>query len=951
MSLYLGMRWFKCDLHLHTPEDNKNWRDDETKLGNPRRSRINGNMDEKNIQEKARKYLHCCHDLGLHIIGVTEHNFSQKTDPRDWFLLHMVEQNKPVAKDRDVDPLTILPGFEVDIGYHAVCLFPPATSQDDLESCNRILTKLGLPENERFVDGAPAQLRHNDQKLSLKKLLEIVQEEHQGIVIAAHADRDGGLLADSGNKEDYANPDLYCVELTQSPPAGRFSNILSGRNQNWERKSFHPAWIMSSDAKSLARNGQGQCPANSLGYRHTWIKMSKPSIEALRQAFLDPISRIRQMGDNPSSQEKHARIVSVSISNAAFLHNQSFEFSPNLNCIIGGRGSGKSAILEGMRLAMGKDDDPKLDERTREKVNRIRDLLAKKPGTEVRVHWQNADSVEDTLVYSVSQTGSATRRIDGREMPDLSSFLKDLPLQFFSQQQLNQITAPGGNVLLALLDEFAREELKPLYQRESELRREIEQVFASTATLEQIEKDLNRIQQESAELERQWQARASLQDDARRHQGLKSEQAYLAKLKTSIEDDGARLVAVVDDMCETHSPLGSTVDRWPHGLWFKGKDEQILQAKDVLKSAVGSAFESYRKMVSEMFEWDPAWQEIKQQLDQADAAFTQVCSEKGIAPEDVSRIQEIGQKRLVKKQELDQKTKERIRLQAVQQQLPGLFQALHENWRACHKVREQVGQQVTQAATIDDKPVIRLMVSCFAEETDFNNVWKKLSTDGRTRLGRNWEEIGKVIRSVCFNDRIVSSIWEMLQSWMDNESEIPAEIKTQFKKLQIEFSDIKIFLEEQSRKIWQDVRVTRIKDNVDLVLYRSDGEEVGRVSDGKLSDGQRNTAALAMLLARGSHPLVIDQPEDELDSHFIFRELVPMLRRLKTSRQIILVTHNANLPVNGDAELVYALETRDGRGIRLAEGGLDQSKVTEAVLEIMEGSEEAFRKRKEKYNF
>ena len=144
----------------------------------------------------------------------------------------------------------------------------------------------------------------------------------------------------------------------------------------------------------------------------------------------------------------------------------------------------------------------------------------------------------------------------------------------------------------------------------------------------------------------------------------------------------------------------------------------------------------------------------------------------------------------------------------------------------------------------------------------------------------------------------------------------------------------------------------RVEDSVDLVLYRADGSGVaGRVSDGSLSDGQRNTAVLAVLLAKSEAPLVLDQPEDELDSNFIFRELVPMLRRLKSSRQLILVTHNANLPVNGDAELVYALTTRDGHGVRCAEGGLDRADVTEAVLEIMEGSELAFQRRREKYHF
>ena len=106
-----------------------------------------------------------------------------------------------------------------------------------------------------------------------------------------------------------------------------------------------------------------------------------------------------------------------------------------------------------------------------------------------------------------------------------------------------------------------------------------------------------------------------------------------------------------------------------------------------------------------------------------------------------------------------------------------------------------------------------------------------------------------------------------------------------------------------------------------------------------------------LMLARGEGPILIDQPEDELDSSFIYRTLVCDLRAAKSKRQLIVATHNANLPVNADAEQIYALEARDGRGRVRAQGGLDRKGVAEAVLDIMEGSEQAFKQRSEKYHF
>ena len=129
MSDFQGMRWFKMDFQVQTPEDNRHWADDDLRLPQPRRSAINGTACELDIQEKAKRFLRRCHELDLEVVGITDHNFSEKADPRDWFLTHLVEQNKSVARELNRAPLYIFPGFEVDIGYHVLCLFEPATKQ------------------------------------------------------------------------------------------------------------------------------------------------------------------------------------------------------------------------------------------------------------------------------------------------------------------------------------------------------------------------------------------------------------------------------------------------------------------------------------------------------------------------------------------------------------------------------------------------------------------------------------------------------------------------------------------------------------------------------------------------------------------------------------------------------------------------------------------------------
>ena len=143
--------------------------------------------------------------------------------------------------------------------------------------------------------------------------------------------------------------------------------------------------------------------------------------------------------------------------------------------------------------------------------------------------------------------------------------------------------------------------------------------------------------------------------------------------------------------------------------------------------------------------------------------------------------------------------------------------------------------------------------------------------------------------------------------------------------------------------------------SVDLaveVLLQIDGHSGLRTMD-QLSKGQRATALLLLLLGASDAPLIIDQPEDDLDNNFIYKGIVRNLRTLKGKRQVIASTHNANVPVLGDAELIVALES-DGVHGRPAEGGigsLDDSTIRALAENLLEGGPAAFNARHHLYGF
>jgi len=120
----------------------------------------------------------------------------------------------------------------------------------------------------------------------------------------------------------------------------------------------------------------------------------------------------------------------------------------------------------------------------------------------------------------------------------------------------------------------------------------------------------------------------------------------------------------------------------------------------------------------------------------------------------------------------------------------------------------------------------------------------------------------------------------------------------------------------------------------------------------KLSGGQQVGLLLSLVLEmEDCRPLVIDQPEDELDKAFLLETLLPTLRRLKGRRQIIFATHDANLVVNGDADQVICLEADASQGRIAAQGAIESDGAKKAIIHVLDGGKDAFELRQAKYGF
>ncbi|MYI17462.1 MAG: hypothetical protein F4120_07565 [Rhodothermaceae bacterium] len=150
----------------------------------------------------------------------------------------------------------------------------------------------------------------------------------------------------------------------------------------------------------------------------------------------------------------------------------------------------------------------------------------------------------------------------------------------------------------------------------------------------------------------------------------------------------------------------------------------------------------------------------------------------------------------------------------------------------------------------------------------------------------------------------------------------------------------RIRLDEMEQFLPEDLVQTKVRAN--------DGS-FKTIESGSI--GEKSTAVLSLLLSAGDQPIIIDQPEDDLDNQYVYNVVVDLVRRRKFGRQIIIATHNANIPVNGDAELIVALGAEDRMGKVLGVGSIDRPEMKEHVTTIMEGSAKAFRLRRERYGY
>ncbi len=910
-------RFHKCDLQLQTPADHEHW-EGLTKLS--------GSPAPEEQAEAVTAFVDRCYEVGLEVIGITDHNLGGPGGPA--FLDAVRAEVKAQAGSRG-RRITVFPGFEIKAkhvsGVHFLCLFEPRRTAGEVSD---VLTRLGLPVHDRS----------NDRKADcdLDKLLDIVGEE-RGIVIAAHVDARNGVLDDKKLAEQWQadvirNERLICIELTKTRehfakmPSKLGMIVRNDPNQAFHRT--HPiAVVNSSDNKRLGPD-DGNSNANFIGSRDTWIKMSTPSIEGLRQAFLDHESRITFGPNRPEDTASHPRIERITISGARFLDDQEIDLSPNLNTFIGGGGTGKSTILEYVRAVTGQPPTTGDDVRR----NHQQAIGSLGLGT-VLLQVRRGNDVLD-LTYPQGAEG-VFAPADAR-----------FPIVALSQREAFAV-ASSTTATLELLDRLQHERMAELRRSEQRASEQLAELDLALSRLDGLRVDHVRV---SAELDR---LRAMLGSTEERRQPLailnqhRRENDAVANLDRALLDVADQIDFFAEELSVGVGQSGFRQPDTPHADAVAALLERIQQAVGTATTKIGSLADDLRQLAeaegssSERRAWDA-------DLKAAEASYTELlAADPELVGEDPERIRRLVAARTAELGELN------TAIRALEVRLPRqpeLEAALRQVWDEQVQARQDMAARLRSlsALTAEGTPYVEVTIR---PDDDIQPLceeltgWMDKRSVGTDLIHRLCEAAREAFPPA---ERVDGLTW-----WIDEMR--TDECIPELEPLGLSEKNrehITMAIDANKRR---DLLRLRLPDVAEVRLRRKDGSLAGTLSQG-LSVGQKCTAILALALAAGTDPILIDQPEDEIDNEFIYTELVPLLRKAKNGRQIIITTHNPNLPVNGDAELIYALQAvsppgGEARGSKLVEGSLDQPKVREAVERIMEGSREAFDRRRAKYGY
>lgn len=607
-----------------------------------------------------------------------------------------------------------------------------------------------------------------------------------------------------------------------------------------------------------------------------------------------------------------------------FLPGLALAFPRGLTCIIGPRGSGKSTLAEALRYGIGGP-------------NRASNsgLVQANLGGSVITIATSPDAAE--LGYTIRRSykqPAALLTSEGRSVESLDldkgTFL---PLDAYNSDEIEDIANESlGQKRRSLLDELREEELRGVLLTIGDGRRALE------ANADAVKASQRTIHDLTEQIEEIGDARARLAALPPAPGGAASSQfVRLTQEQQASESDVRDLDDAIDGLDKWKAEIMRFVNEQKRRLPKLTAREHsanatlISQAAAAIVALAELAETSHAKLAARLDEGITALKNVRAELE---AVKTQQTAE-------VSRLQ---QENLVAGQAIRERTNAE---QAV------------EKLAALEKRREQ--EKTTLQESLEARRALK--ADYLLKREKVSNLREAVAADLQKKIG------GGVRLRVLRNADNLAYQQMLLQGLrgarVRNHEEILAGLM-QLRPEQIaqiiqendvdEFEALLSLGRERSSKIIESFRTTLdplaieiidIEDRINIELNVATAGQPHFKDAAELSQGQKCTALLPLLLSRRDMPLLIDQPEDNLDNHFIYETVVDAVRRLREVRQMIFITHNANIPVLGEADLVVVMNSDGKKGYVQKAGSLDDCR--DEIIDLLEGGKKAFEARSQRY--
>lgn len=926
MIEFKGSKWYKCDLHLHTTAS-ECFADREV---------------------TPEQWVDRAIEQGLHCVAVTDHNTPLG-----------IKAIQDAAKDK---PLTIFPGVEITCDstkIHLLILFDPSKGEEEVKS---FLSKCDI-EHSVYGD----QLASTNK--SVVQVANIVRDKCNAIVIPAHIDEFSGIfnLSHQNLIDFYERPDITAVQVVHKAfydnnvPADFHSQLVQyyGNTKStidvtaWKKpvdlaKENNISILTFSD--NPHKVGDSRHGLWGIGSRFTWIKMDEiPSLEGLRQAFLLPEHRVMNdfdIKDSDPNKQPDIWFKSLKVTGTNLTTKQDLEidFNPQLNTIIGGRGSGKSSILRFIRGVFNRA----VNLADFEDLLKEQNLFYKKADTshkketigvfDLDTSVVEIEIVRKEVLYKIiaSKINSASSQlievfkwIDGSwalVKDDDKDFLEIFEFEQYSQKQIYEI-AKNPNALRERIDN-AIPVLQDVLERKSKIANEFLEARTSLRTKQgaiggktKIKTDLEDINNTLKAIDKSGITTTIKSTDffVEDQKPIKSFTELIDELKLALEHvKGSFTIPTIDtvNIQESHrEEIENLIQNATQSIIQQEKElDKIILEVAKLKSTFDLAIQNS--------DWQKALSSLLAEIEEKKKAL----SESEI--EALSKYQQLKLVVIDKQQELKA-------IEAIEKEIIDInakcTNLLKEYVYVCKEITEIRSTFISDHITADN---IKIEIKGFRNQDDFESQIRSIISNDSS-FGDDIEKL----KTLCFTGIVENKIKDCKKAILDaHYSDISSEhfgghFKNALRKLSpSQIDSIELFMPE---------------DEI-IVKYKPEGS-TGFKPLSTASAGQKTAAILTFLLSFGDIPLLLDQPEDDLDNRLVYDLVVKGLKKAKEKRQIIVVTHNANIPVNGDAEYILSMDSTTTDIKVLHSGTVENSAIKKEICDVMEGSEKAFQLRSERY--